>query len=111
MNIYRKLLLSVIVSILFCTGNLNVAAQESSEEDVYRLIENLDTDDELRYEAAIDSLSAIGLPAVPILLKTFESDPENHGGVSGHSAFTNPEAPADAAPRQSIETRAFAFFE
>ena len=87
MNIYRKLLLSVIVSILFCTGNLNVAAQEFSEEEVYRLIENLDTDDELRYEAAIDSLAALGLPAVPILLKTFESDPENHGGVSGHSAF------------------------
>lgn len=46
-----------------------------------------------------------------LLLKTYESDPENHGGVSGHSAFANPEAPADAAPRQSIETRAFAFFD
>jgi hypothetical protein len=46
-----------------------------------------------------------------ILLKTFESDPENHGGVSGHSAFANPEAPADAEPRQSIESRAFAFFD
>ena len=74
MNIYRKLLLSVIVSILFCTGYLNVAAQEFSEVEVYRLIENLDSDDELRYEEAIDSLAAIGLPAVPILLKTFESD-------------------------------------
>lgn len=46
-----------------------------------------------------------------ILLKTFESDPENHGGVSGHSAFANPDAPAGAEPRQSIETRAFAFFD
>lgn len=46
-----------------------------------------------------------------ILLKTFESDPANHGGPSGHSAFANPDAPADAEPRQSIETRAFAFFE
>lgn len=46
-----------------------------------------------------------------MLLKTYESDPEGHGGVSGHSAFTNPDAPADAAPRQSIETRVFAFFE
>lgn len=46
-----------------------------------------------------------------MLLKTFESDPANHGGVSGHSAFTNPQAPADAEPRQSIETRAFAFFD
>ncbi len=46
-----------------------------------------------------------------LLLKTYESDPEHHGGVSGHSAFTNPAAPADAPPRQSIETRVFAFFE
>jgi len=46
-----------------------------------------------------------------MLLKTYESDPENHGGVSGHSAFTNPAAPADAEPRQSLETRAFAFFD
>ncbi len=46
-----------------------------------------------------------------LLIKTYESDPEHHGGPSGHSAFTNPAAPADAAPRQSIETRAFAFFD
>ncbi len=46
-----------------------------------------------------------------VLLKTYESEPDNHGGPSGHSAFTNPAAPADAAPRQSIETRVFAFFE
>jgi hypothetical protein len=46
-----------------------------------------------------------------VLLKTYESDPANHGGPSGHSAFTNPAAPADAAPRQSIETRVFAFFD
>lgn len=46
-----------------------------------------------------------------MLLKTYESDPENHGGVSGHAAFSNPAAPTGAAPRQSIETRAFAFFD
>ena len=46
-----------------------------------------------------------------LLIKTFESDPAHHGGVSGHSAFANPNAPADAAPRQSIETRTFAFFD
>ena len=46
-----------------------------------------------------------------VLLKTYESDPENYGGPSGHSAFTNPAAPADAAPRQSIESRVFAFFD
>ena len=46
-----------------------------------------------------------------VLLKTYESDAQNHGGPSGHSAFTNPAAPADAAPRQSIETRVFAFFD
>jgi len=46
-----------------------------------------------------------------MLLKTYESDEANHGGPSGHSAFTNPAAPADAAPRESIETRVFAFFD
>ncbi|NKB49089.1 MAG: methyltransferase [Alphaproteobacteria bacterium] len=46
-----------------------------------------------------------------MLLKTYESDEQNHGGPSGHSAFTNPTAPADAAPRESIETRVFAFFD
>ncbi len=46
-----------------------------------------------------------------LLIKTYESDPEHHGGPSGHSAFANPAAPADAPPRQSIETRAFAFFD
>ena len=46
-----------------------------------------------------------------MLLKTFESDEKNYGGPSGHSAFSNPNAPADAAPRESIETRVFAFFD
>ncbi len=46
-----------------------------------------------------------------LLIKTYESDEANHGGPSGHSAFANPDAPADAAPRQSIETRTFAFFD
>jgi hypothetical protein len=46
-----------------------------------------------------------------MLLKTYESDEKNHGGPSGHSAFSNPTAPADAAPRESIETRVFAFFD
>ncbi len=46
-----------------------------------------------------------------LLLKTYESHPDAYGGVSGHSAFTNPAAPADAEPRQSIESRVFAFFD
>lgn len=46
-----------------------------------------------------------------MLLKTYESDEANYGGPSGHSAFTNPSAPADAAPRESIETRVFAFYD
>jgi len=46
-----------------------------------------------------------------LLLKTYESHPARRGGVSGHSAFTNPAAAPDAPPRQSIETRAFAFFD
>jgi HEAT repeat protein len=74
MNTFRKLLLSVIVPVLFCAYSLNVAAQEFSEEEVNRLIENLDTQDELQYEATVDTLSAFGLPAVPTLINALESD-------------------------------------
>jgi hypothetical protein len=46
-----------------------------------------------------------------VLLKTYDSDLQGRARRSIHTAFTNPDAPADAAPRESIETRTFAFFD
>ncbi len=46
-----------------------------------------------------------------VLIKTFDSAVDGRARRSIHTAFKNPEAPADAAPRESIETRTFAFFE
>lgn len=45
------------------------------------------------------------------LIKTFDSALDGRARRSIHTAFRNPDAPADAAPRQSIETRTFAFFD
>tara|TARA_B110000116_G_scaffold73092_1_gene63350 strand:+ start:484 stop:1314 length:831 start_codon:yes stop_codon:yes gene_type:complete len=46
-----------------------------------------------------------------LLIKTYESNEDKYGGPSGHSAFKNTSAPSDALPRESIETRVFAFFK
>lgn len=43
-----------------------------------------------------------------LLLKCFDSDPARGNGA--HAAFEHPHTPAGAPPRESIETRAFAFF-
>jgi hypothetical protein len=43
-----------------------------------------------------------------LLLKCFDSVPGAR--IGAHTAFEHPETPADAPPRESIETRAFAFF-
>ena len=45
-----------------------------------------------------------------VLIKTFDSDLDGRAQRSIHTAFKNPGAPADAEPRESIETRTFAFF-
>ncbi len=45
-----------------------------------------------------------------ILIKTFESDPGAGFCSTLHTSFADPTAPANARPRQSIETRTFAFF-
>ena len=45
-----------------------------------------------------------------ILIKTFESDPGEDFCSTLHTSFVDPTAPANARPRQSIETRTFAFF-
>jgi hypothetical protein len=45
-----------------------------------------------------------------LLIKTYESLEDGRARFTIHTAFDNPTAPVDAAPRESIETRAFAFF-
>jgi hypothetical protein len=44
------------------------------------------------------------------LIKTYDSALDGRARRSIHTAFKNPDAPANAAPRESIETRTFAFF-
>jgi hypothetical protein len=46
-----------------------------------------------------------------ILIKCYDSEKDGRARFSLHSAFTDPTSPADAKPRQSIEVRAFAFFD
>ncbi len=45
-----------------------------------------------------------------LLIKTFDSATDGRARFSVHTAFEDPSAPADAAPRESIETRALLFF-
>jgi hypothetical protein len=45
-----------------------------------------------------------------LVFKGYDSDPDRCGSVM-HSAFDNPDAPAGAAPRESIESRFMAFFD
>ena len=45
------------------------------------------------------------------LIKTFDSAADGRARRSIHTAFANPHAPADAAPRESLETRTLAFFD
>ncbi len=45
------------------------------------------------------------------LIKTFDSSLDGQARRSIHTAFVNPDAPADARPRESMETRTLAFFD
>ena len=45
-----------------------------------------------------------------LLLKVFDSAEDGRARMTGHSAFDNPAAPADAPPRESIEVRALLSF-
>jgi hypothetical protein len=45
-----------------------------------------------------------------LLLKTFDSETDGRARFTIHSSFEDPDAPADAAPRESIETRCLVFF-
>jgi hypothetical protein len=49
-------------------------------------------------------------PDEAILLKCFDSATDGRARFTAHSAFENPAAPADAAPRESIEVRTLVFF-
>lgn len=46
-----------------------------------------------------------------LVFKVFDSDTSKPSRFTAHSAFDDPAAPADAPPRESIETRTFAFFD
>jgi hypothetical protein len=46
-----------------------------------------------------------------LVFKVFDSDASKPTRFTAHSAFDDPATPADAPPRESIETRTFAFFD
>jgi hypothetical protein len=46
-----------------------------------------------------------------LVFKVFDSDESKPSRFTAHSAFDDPGTPAGAPPRESIETRAFAFFD
>jgi hypothetical protein len=46
-----------------------------------------------------------------LVFKVFDSDAAMPSRFTAHSAFDDPATPADAPPRESIETRTFAFFD
>lgn len=49
-------------------------------------------------------------PAEALLLKTFDSETDGRARFAIHTAFDNPSPPPGALPRESIESRVFAFF-
>jgi hypothetical protein len=46
-----------------------------------------------------------------LVFKVFDSDASKPSRFTAHSAFDDPDTPPDAPPRESIETRTFAFFD
>ncbi len=49
-------------------------------------------------------------PDEVILIRVHDSANDGRARLSFHTSFANPEAPADAPPRESIEVRALVFF-
>ena len=49
-------------------------------------------------------------PGEALIFKTYESLADGRARFTAHTAFADPNAPADARPRQSIESRTLAFF-
>jgi len=46
-----------------------------------------------------------------IVFKVYDSEKDGRARFTAHTSFDDPATPADAPPRQSIEVRAFAFFD
>ena len=46
-----------------------------------------------------------------LVFKVFDSDTSTGSQFTAHTAFEDPNTPADAPPRESIETRTFAFWD
>jgi len=46
-----------------------------------------------------------------LVFKVFDSDESKPARRTPHTAFDHPAPPANAPPRESIETRTFAFFD
>ena len=49
-------------------------------------------------------------PGEALIFKTFDSVDDGRARFTAHTAFADPNAPADVRPRQSIESRTLAFF-
>jgi len=49
-------------------------------------------------------------PDEALLLKTYDTATDGRARFSLHTAFDHPNSPADTKPRESLETRTFAFF-
>lgn len=65
---------------------------------------------DLAFTASADSTS-FPHPLNRVVFKIYDSLVEpGLSQLTPHSAFVNPEAPADALPRQSIEVRALVFY-
>ena len=45
-----------------------------------------------------------------VLIKTYDSAMDGRNRFTIHTAFEDPNSAADAAPRQSLETRCFVFY-
>lgn len=49
-------------------------------------------------------------PGEALLIKTYDSAEDGRARFTIHTSFEDPRAPADAPPRESLETRCFVFF-
>jgi hypothetical protein len=49
-------------------------------------------------------------PAEALLIKTYDSATDGRARFTLHTSFDDPSGAADAEPRESLETRCFAFF-
>ena len=50
-------------------------------------------------------------PDEAIVFKVYDSEKDGRARFTAHTSFNDPTSPAGAPPRQSIEMRAFAFFD